>query len=312
MLGELTDRAASILERRFLKNAFLPVLLFFPALSAPLLLQGGRLEELAADWDKLTGTLKFFIVAGYFSLVWFLAAVVASQWRNIIRLFEGYPLARLVPTLAERGRTWHQRTIAELENSDAAWRLYYDYPRNPADVLPTRLGNIMRAAERYPHVRYGADTIIVWSRLYHVMPQEFRDDVQEARADLEFLLVIGLWSISFGLLSLLLLALVGSPPVVTASCFALGIGLGYACYRSALNAAREYGEHLKSGFELYRLDLLERLRYPPPGSVEEEQAAWEAVSGFVIYLSDADAWPYAPPPPSDLSLTIPATPPGGS
>jgi hypothetical protein len=99
VLSGLLDRAASIVERRFLKNAFLPVLLFFPALATPVLLQDGRLQDLAQAWDELSGTLNVLAVVAYLALVWFLAAVVASQWRNIIRLFEGYPLVRIAPGL---------------------------------------------------------------------------------------------------------------------------------------------------------------------------------------------------------------------
>nr|WP_157553897.1 hypothetical protein [Herbidospora sakaeratensis] len=58
-------------------------------------------------------------------------------WRNINRLFEGYPLTRL---------TLFVSLARQAENADlAVFRVYPD----ERHVLPTRLGNVLRAAELY-------------------------------------------------------------------------------------------------------------------------------------------------------------------
>ncbi|MBB5076290.1 hypothetical protein [Nonomuraea endophytica] len=82
MIDSLLDRATSILERCFPRNAFLPVPVF------------SHNDTLAVSEEQS--------VIGYFTFCWFGAVVVAGQWRNIIRLFGGYPLQRL-PRLKDKG-----------------------------------------------------------------------------------------------------------------------------------------------------------------------------------------------------------------
>ncbi|WP_422768685.1 hypothetical protein ACN28C_17935 [Plantactinospora sp. WMMC1484] len=153
MIDSFLDRATSVLERRFLTNAFLPVLILLPSAALPSLMQERRLDHLIATFNPLPLATKTLVVAGYFTLCWFLAVIVASQWRNIIRLFEGYPLARW-PMLDEVGKRWHRARSAALEADRDEWYAWYlEYPAS-TEVLPTRLGNVIRAAERYPLYRY--------------------------------------------------------------------------------------------------------------------------------------------------------------
>ena len=65
------------------------------------------------------------------------------------------------------------------------------------DLLPTRLGNILRAAERRPLKRYGLDTVVCWSRLWLLLPEAPRTDLTAARADLNAAARVWLWSILF-------------------------------------------------------------------------------------------------------------------
>lgn len=300
----LFDRAASVLERRFLKNAFLPVFLFFPAAILPAAVQDGRLEDTIQAWNNQPIASKLLQVVAYFAAVWFIAAIVASQWRNIIRLYEGYPFSEFTP-LDQLGKNWHRNRLLNLTYSEqpAPWySVYYDYPAI-SDVLPTRLGNILRAAETYAYRRYEADTILLWPRLYHVMPREFVDDVEDARATLEFLLVISLWCTTFGLANVVIAALVGSSMPVAFVCLGFGLAGAYAAYLSALPAAAEYGEQLRSGFELYRFELLQRLKAPTPINLEEEHAVWRGITNFVG-LNAETLWNYEDPGAPQLSVTI--------
>lgn len=303
-MGEIFDRASSLLERRFLKNAFLPALLLPLAILAPYFLQQGRLEQLAGAWDAQSLAVKGMQLVGYFSIVWFLAAILASQWRNIIRLFEGYPLMR-VPHLGEYCADWHRSRAEHLDIKRHLWALYYGYPEDPDDFLPTRLGNILRAAERYPYYRYRADTIVVWPRLYHLLPRQFVDDVEDARSTVEFLLVVSLWFAAFGLGSLTLITLTGGPLLLGVVCLQAGALGAYAAYLSALPAAEEYGEQLRAGVELHRLQLLESLRLPAPKNLEEERVTWERLLRFVGAGYDDDSQDYVEPGAPRLVVELP-------
>lgn len=304
-MGGLFDRAASVLERRFLKNAFLPVLLFFPAVTLPIALQDGRLDAAIRTWSGQPTAAKLLQSIAYFAVVWFIAAIVASQWRNIIRLYEGYPFTQWA-ALDRLGKDWHRSYLLTLMHSkhpDPSYSVYSEYPAM-SHVLPTRLGNILRAAETYAYRRYEADTILLWPRLYHEMPREFVDDVEDFRATLEFLLVISLWCATFGLASVIIAPVVGASMPVAFACLGLGLVGAYAAYLSALPAAEEYGEQLRSGFELYRFDLLQRLRAPMPTNLEEERALWRRITGFVVGNHVETTWDYENPGAPQLSVTV--------
>ncbi|WP_062434427.1 hypothetical protein [Herbidospora daliensis] len=296
MIEGLFDRAASIFERRFLKNAFLPVLLLCPAVATPVLMQGDRFPALVTWWNGQSLTVQFVALAGCFAASWFGAAIVSSQWRNIIRLYEGYPLTRfslLVPfarQAEERHRATRRQIIDSAENADLA--VYRVYP-DEEHVLPTRLGNVLRAAELYPMRRYGADLIIVWPRLYYVLPRDMIADVEDARATLEFSLVLSLWFVAFGVGGPLVAYTTGSSMSAGLLCFFGGMPLAYLLYVSAISAATEYGEHLRSAFELHRFDLLARYRLPLPNNLQEEKAQWRQLMSFIVSGAEPD-WRYDP------------------
>ncbi|WP_329086528.1 hypothetical protein [Streptosporangium sp. NBC_01469] len=308
MIDSLFDRAASVLERRFLRNAFLPVLLFLPVTLAPCLLQGGNLERGLAAWEGQTLTFKFLAVIGYFTFCWFSAAIVASQWRNIIRLFEGYPVARF-PWLESIGVRWHSARSAELvdlvererDRMSASELRYWAYPET--GVLPTRLGNVLRAAEFYPIRRYGISLITVWPRLHKVLPRETAEDVEDARATMEFLLVLCLWLVAFAALNPVLAVLLGTSMPLSILLFALGLVLAYWAYLSAIPAAAEYGEHLRAAFEVHRLKLLEQLRLPQPDTLLAERARWEDLDRFILEGA-SPGWRYEPDAGNELRIRI--------
>ncbi|WP_405067312.1 hypothetical protein OG558_37690 [Kribbella sp. NBC_01510] len=291
-LTDLYDRASSLLERRFLKNAFLPVAVFPVILSWPILIQSGRLDRLAAWWESLSTAGRIVLGLAYFVVTWFFAAIVASQWRNIIRLFEGYPIERT--PLGQRSADWHRRRRTEATQ----WQHYLEYP-DEDEVLPTRLGNILRTAERYPFARYNADTIVIWPRLYHLLPESVQRDVEDRRATLEFLLVTCLFWAAFGVADFIILSVTGAAPWVACLCLLVGAVGATLAYESSLSAAMEYGERIKAGFELHRGQLLAALGLKTPGSLEEEKRMWRAFDKFVRQARPADMEQYrrtsAPP-----------------
>jgi hypothetical protein len=275
----VVEAVVGFFERRFLQNAFLPVLLFPPAAAAPVVLENGRLHDLGAAWDAQSGTLKFLEIAAYLALVWFVAAIVASQWRNLTRLFEGYPLRPIRPLYRSAVR-YHRRQHRMLQ-SRPRFRSRR-YPQNAERFMPTRLGNILRAAEEYPWERYGAPLIFVWSRLYAVLPTDFAANIEITRARYEFLLVVSTWCAAFAATSAALGVIFDAPPGRVAACFGSGMVFAYVAYVSALPAAVEYGNRLRAGFDLYRLDLLERLKLKPPRTLSEEEELWTALDNLLV------------------------------
>ncbi|RKT57065.1 hypothetical protein [Saccharothrix australiensis] len=76
--------------------------------------------------------------------------------------------------------------------------LFLRYPQPPADVSPTGMGNVVRAAEQHPSTRYRLDAVVLWTRLRTVLPQEFADTVRDAKVSVDLLLTVAAFLPLFG------------------------------------------------------------------------------------------------------------------
>jgi hypothetical protein len=78
-------------------------------------------------------------------------------------------------------------------------KLFLWYPTEPVDALPTRLGNILMAAEQYPRIRYQLDPVVIWSRLQPLMPSSYLSLLKDAKASMDLMLTLAMYLIIFGL-----------------------------------------------------------------------------------------------------------------
>jgi hypothetical protein len=222
--------------------------------------------------------------------VYFLSAAVASQWRNIVRLFEGY----LLTTVAHRpiGKTWHQRRMDKMQNDTSPDPIaaYYLYPpeNNRNRVLPTRLGNILLSGERYAKDRYGIDTIIFWPRLYPLLPEGFQRDYEASIIQYQFPLVVAFEaSVATAICAFTLLLTHASAWTFLAVLFGGAVG-AYAAYLLSLSSAIEMAEQQRSAFDLFRGRLL--IAWPAFRDVRDENDTFGHITDFVVtgFQSDWD------------------------
>lgn len=131
----------------------------------------------------------------------------------------------------------------------------------PEDAMPTRLGNLLRAAERYPLERYGLDAIVCWSRLWLLLPDSVKKELQAARADLDAAARVWVWSLLFTVWGFWVwwLAPLGLLAAI------------WSYYSWAISAAENYGELIRSSFDLYRKLLYDGLRWHLPEDPGEER-----------------------------------------
>ena len=165
---------------------------------------------------------------------------------------------------------------------------YLAFPPPPALVMPTRLGNALRAAEAYPGdtERWGLDAVFWWPRLYLILPDGARSQVDDARAGLDQLVVLTMLSATFGVLALAL-SCAGLNLVVGLSCAAGAFLLSRGSYRAAVTSATVFGELVRSCYDLYRGDLLTRLGWPMPPTLKRERQLWGAL-GQQLYRRGTD------------------------
>ncbi len=160
--------------------------------------------------------------------------------------------------------------------------------RSPLDkehLMPTRLGNVLRASEMYAYERYAIEEITIWPRLVPVLPAELIGHIDEKNNHFMFLINSALLVYCNGLFSLLF-GIVGLPltlfpnlikpltlkvqgffyigydfinPIGYLVISALLFGFGYVLYSIAVNVAKEFGMNVCASFDLYRVNLLRQL-----------------------------------------------------
>jgi hypothetical protein len=188
-------------------------------------------------------------------------ALTASQSRRIDRVAEQWrDLARRRADL-----TVDERVRYALLNARRA-----SDPPDPADRMPTRLGNMLKASESRPNHRYGLDAAVCWPRLWLTMPDHARAELSAARARLDMGAVLWLWSFLF----------VGWTVFAWWSLF-VGVAGMLIGYRLCLAAASQYGQLVQASFDLYRKDLYEALGRDFPARADREREAGLALTAFL-------------------------------
>jgi hypothetical protein len=151
-------------------------------------------------------------------------------------------------------------------------------------LLPTRLGNTLRAAEDEAGQRYGLATVTMWPRLYPYLTERFAQVVDDARNQLDLTVRLCAVLALASLISAVLLVAHGPWLVVPA---VTGL-LAWVAYRAAVRSAANYGETLQQAFDLHRFDMLRGLHYPLPTNPVEEWAFNQRLSQFFAQGPDPE------------------------
>lgn len=278
---------ATQVDQRFALNAFLPVLA--AGFAAVLLWASAHdgVDALLEWWGDAGGSLQALVAAGSLAAAYFVGSVVATNWRAITMLYEGYgwPERLAAPWRARhRARAAHMDVRTEVE----ARYLAYPVTTHPPTVqvrggqftriMPTRIGNALRAAEDYGDDRYGMPTVLLWPRLHPLLPEDVRSAAAGARAAMEFSLVVSLLGGSLALFAAVL-SLAFGLPVTAYLAGTIGGAVAFVAGRAAgASAAVGYGEHLRAAIDLHRHELISGLGLAVPTTADEERRLWERVA----------------------------------
>jgi hypothetical protein len=208
---------------------------------------------------------------------------------NVLRFLEGYWIGLMKPlqdwfvnrqfaqleTVKNTLREFSQRGLHTLEPQDLDKYVRLDWqrkqtPKQKERLMPTRLGNILRAAERRPLEKYGLESVVCFPRLWLLLPSEVKTELTEARAQLNAMVRVWIWSILF----------------ITWGVWAwwaipIGMITAWFAYHWMLDAAVIYGDLLEATFDLHRPLLYKSLRWRLPKNPTEEQELGRALTDYL-------------------------------
>jgi len=219
----------------------------------------------------------------------FAIRIAEGYWRGPFRILQNFRIKHICQRLDEIGEQ-----ADELEEEIKALNLFdtdidiialshkqekyarlddivFRYPKRAEDLMPTHMGNLLRAAELYPMERYGLNVMIWWPRLWLVIPVESRQEITEVRNRLNsdasimilgcFLVIWTYWAWWSLTLSLVIICI---------------------AYRRMCDTASLYADLIRSVFDLYRFRLYEAMKWPLPENPAQEKAYGEKLTRYLF------------------------------
>jgi hypothetical protein len=173
-------------------------------------------------------------------------------------------------------------------------RVAAGYPVDPAEIMPTRLGNVLRRYERLAGAAFDLDAVTITPLLAQVADPTVRDYIDDARTDLDLATQMVLVWVIWTVVGAMILWRWGFWLLLPASSALLSL----LAYRGAVNSAQAYGEALIVLVVLGRKGLYDGTGLGPPRNTEEECARNKEL---MLQLGGSPArydyrWPPAPPP----------------
>jgi len=188
-----------------------------------------------------------------------------------------------------------QKALAAKQVYAAATR-YLNFPRNSKLLKPTRLGNVLAAAEEYSFQLYWLDAVIWWPRLAPLLPDDFRVQVDTALTPMLMMLNLSLTFTLIDLMGAGIVILFHWHWLLFATILIVGLLLAWACYMAAISQAVDYGNWIRVAFDLYRHEPLKKMHIPIPDNLLEERRLWASLN----------EWLYKYTPPWEVAMTTKA------
>ena len=145
----------------------------------------------------------------------------------------------------------------------------------------TRFGNRLRAFEVYSRIVYGLESIEGWTRLIAVIPADYRQAIEDDKAQLDFWVNLWLGGLLTAALYVALYFWSGLSPERWIPVVALAVA--FVAWRGALIAAGEWGNLVMSAFDLFRGDLCKKLGLKMPQTLREEREMWTLMSQTMVF-----------------------------
>lgn len=301
MSGKLLESVSSKLGEAWVARVLSPAFAFWTVgffawtwshgwTTTPVQWLDARVPELSAEATLLTlAVVALLVVAAS-------GAVVERLTLPVLRLLQGYwpawtrpfrtPLVRRQATKRQRLDDEWQALYEISQASDAPPDMrdrFVDVEealrRFPGahDVLPTRVGNILRAAERNSRDRHGLDAQIAWGHLWLVLPSDQRAEVRNSRSDLDRTVVSWIWAV---LVAVWAVWAWWAPVLAVLAAWAIYTG-------GVLGAARSWSDDVEAVTDLYRPALYRALRLPLPTTPLADRELGLFLNQYLLRGSDS-------------------------
>ena len=180
-----------------------------------------------------------------------------------------------------------------------------DLPVDNGRVGATDLANTLALAEEYPFERYSMDAAVFWPRISAEIEAQKAEGLKASFSTMNGLLNLSLMfylsAIEFAIVGFAIVAgwnptranlrqpmwvtwLPNHKPAVAGltllTAFLLTL-IGYGAYRAAVGAARAVGNAMRTAFDYYRGNILQRFNLKMPTDLEEERVLWLRLGAFI-------------------------------
>ncbi|MDP9336564.1 MAG: hypothetical protein M3Q30_25070 [Actinomycetota bacterium] len=269
MVAAALDEVKNLVDKKFLLNAFFPVFVFLASCSLLVASANGGIGQWVDKWNDASGTVQAVIAASAVAVAFLLAAIALNATILLVRLYEGH----LWPKPLHDSGCARQRKLRNKATQDVELR----FPAAGKERA-TALGNVIGAAEDYPGTAFGAYSLVVWPRLFLLLPDTALAAAATPFDTMQFLLLLSFLSTVVAVAGGIYAMLEHLGGALFLVLVLGGLLVAWATYRTAVEAAVDYGWAIRAAFDVHRNDLLTKLRRPWPASPEEELRVWADVS----------------------------------
>ena len=182
----------------------------------------------------------------------------------------------------EQNRPVNEQTNARCEawrieqRADRARKVRPKYPPGVNEVLPTMLGNVLRAAERRAGERYYLPTVETLARVCEHLSERLGAAYDAAVNALD---AAAMMTISTAAAAVVSMAAFYDDPGLRWVPIALVVTSALS-YRGAVVAAAQYGTFMDIAYDFHRFDLIKALHLDLPANTEEERTLGKELEKF--------------------------------
>jgi hypothetical protein len=235
----------------------------------------GALAFLSIGLGLVIHPIQFAVVQffeGYWGTARFAQFIRAQRILHYQRLCEDLvkesaEAVKTLDSLREKGIDSPVHLAQLISRGGEAERILDNFPRADSDIMPTRLGNMLRRYESQAGVQYGMNALQVVPHLLLIAPPNHVAYVNDQRSQLDLAVRLTFISMAASATAVLFLWPYGFWILIAV----IPYMLAYLTYRGSVVAAGHYGSSFDTLINLDRFLLYEQLHLPLPVSTANER-----------------------------------------